>query len=52
MLYNMISAGLKPYLHLKPKPFTMANRGFDSIDELFDTAADVETPPQHYHKLQ
>jgi len=48
MLYDIIWAGLKAYLDLKLRPFTKANRIFDSIDELFDTAADVETPPQNY----
>jgi len=52
MLYDMIWAGLKPYLHPKLRPFTKANRRFDSIDELFDTVADLETPPQNYDKQQ
>jgi hypothetical protein len=52
MLYDMIWAGLKPYLHPKLRPFTKANGRFDSIDELFDTAADVETPPRNYDKQQ
>jgi hypothetical protein len=52
MLYDMIWAGLKPYLHPNLRPLTKANGRFDSIDELFDTAADVETPPRHYEKQQ
>jgi len=44
MLYDMIWAGLKPYLWPKLRPFTKTNGRFDSIDELFDRAADVETP--------
>jgi hypothetical protein len=52
MLYNIIWAGLKPYLHAKLRPFTKANGRFDSIDELFDTVADVETPPRNYDKQQ
>jgi len=52
MLYDMIWAGLKPYLHRKLSPFTKANGRFNSIDELFDTAAVVETPPRTYDKQQ
>jgi len=52
MLYDMIWAGLKPYLHPKLRPFTKANGRFDSIDELFDTAAVIETPPRNYDKQQ
>jgi len=48
MLYDVIWAGLKPYLHPKLRPFTNASRGFDSIDELFDTTADIEAPPPNY----
>jgi hypothetical protein len=47
MLYNMIWARLKSYLHPKLRPFTKANGRFDSIDELFNTAVDVETPPRN-----
>jgi hypothetical protein len=52
MLYDMIWAGLKPYLHPRLWPFTKANGRFDSIDEVFDTAADFGTPPQNYDKQQ
>jgi len=44
MLYDMIWAGLKPYLWLKLMPFTKTNGRFDSMEELCDQAADVETP--------
>jgi len=44
MLYDMIWAGLKPYLWPKLRHFTKTNGRFDSIDEPFDRAADVETP--------
>jgi len=47
----MIWAGLKPELHPKVTPFTEENGMFDSIDELFDRAADVETKPQKYDQL-
>jgi len=50
MLYDMIWAGLKPYLNPKLRPFTKANSRFDSIDELFDTGVHVETPPRNYYK--
>jgi hypothetical protein len=52
ILDHMIWAGLKPYLHPKLRPFTKAKGRFDSIDELFDTAAVVETPPPNYDKQQ
>ena len=48
----MIWAGLKPELHPKVRPFTNEDGMFDSIDELFDRAADVETKPQNYDKSQ
>jgi hypothetical protein len=41
--YDMIWAGLKPELHPKVRPFTNEDRMFDSMDELFDGAADAET---------
>jgi len=44
MLYDMIWAGLKPYLWLKLRPITKVNGILDSIDELFDRAADDQTP--------
>jgi len=44
ILYDMIWAGLKPYLWPKLRPFTKTNGKFDSIDELFDRVADIETP--------
>ena len=50
--YHMIWAGLKPELHPKVRPFTNEDGMFDSIDELFDRAADVETKPQKYDKSQ
>ena len=52
MLYDMIWAGLKPYLHPKLSRFPKANGRFNSIDDLFDTGADVETPPQNHDKQQ
>jgi len=52
MLYDMIRAALKAYLHPKYRPCTKAKMTFDSIDELFDTAGDVETPPRNYDKQQ
>ena len=50
--YDMIWAGLKPELHPKVKPFTNEDGMFDSIGELFDRAADVESKPQKYNKSQ
>jgi len=44
MLYDMIWAGLKPYLWPKLRPFTKTNGRLDSINELFNRAANVETP--------
>jgi hypothetical protein len=52
ILYDMIWAGLKPYLHPKLRPFTKANGRFDWIDKLFDTAADVGLPPMNSDKQQ
>jgi hypothetical protein len=52
MLYDTIWAGLKPYLHPKLRRFTKANGRFDSMDELFDRAADLETQPRNYDKQQ
>ena len=49
-LYDMVWAGLKADLLPKLKPFTKANGKFNSIDELFDRAADVETEPEEYDK--
>jgi len=46
MLYDMIWEGLKSYYWLELKPFTKTIGRFDSIDELFHRAADVETPRQ------
>jgi len=48
----MILVGIQPKLHPNVKPYTNAERMFDSIDELFDRAADVETKPQKYDKSQ
>jgi hypothetical protein len=48
----MVWAGLKADLLPRLKPFTKANRKFNSIDELFDRAADVETEPEKYDKQQ
>jgi hypothetical protein len=48
--YHMIWAGLKPELHPKVKPFTNEDGMVDSMDELFNRAADVETIPQKYDK--
>jgi hypothetical protein len=48
----MIWAGLKPELHPKIRLCSNEDRMFESIDELFDRAADVETKPQKYHKSQ
>jgi len=54
MLYSMIWSGLKEYLLPKIKPFTDQSGRFNNIDELFDRAADVESPPkadkQHQQK--
>jgi hypothetical protein len=50
--YHMIWVGLKPELHPKVRPFNNKDRMIDSIDELFDRAADVETKPQEYDKSQ
>jgi len=50
--YHMICAGLKPELHPTVRPITNEDGMFDSIDELFDRAADVETKPQKYDKSQ
>jgi hypothetical protein len=52
MLYDMVWAGLKAELLPKLKPFTKADGKFNSIDKLFDQAADVETEPEKYDKLQ
>jgi len=52
MLYDMVWAGLKADLLPRLKPFTKANGKFNSIDELFDRAADVETEPEKYDKQQ
>jgi len=43
---------LKADLLPKLKPFTKENEKFNSIDELFDRAADVETEPEQYDKQQ
>jgi hypothetical protein len=48
----MIWIGLKPELHPKVRPFNNKDRMIDSIDELFDRAADIETKPQEYGKSQ
>ena len=48
----MIWAGLKPELHPIIRPFSNEDGMFDSIDERFDRAADVETKPQKYDKSQ
>jgi len=50
--YHMIWSGLKPELHPIIRPFSNETGMFDSIDELFDRAADVETKPQKYDKSQ
>ena len=52
MLYNMVWAGLKADLLPKLKPFTKENGNFNSIVELVDRAADVETEPEKYDKQQ
>jgi hypothetical protein len=52
MLYDMIWAGLKPYLHPKLRPCTKANGRFNSIGELLDTVADIESPLQKYDQQQ
>jgi hypothetical protein len=52
MLYNMVWAGLKADVLPTPKPFTKENGKFNSIDELCDRAADVETEPEKYDKQQ
>jgi len=52
ILYDMVWAGLKADLQPKLKPFTKANRKFNSIEELFDRAADVETEPEKYDMQQ
>jgi len=52
MLYDMVWAGLKANLLPKLKPFTKENGKFNSIDELFDRAADVETELEKYDKQQ
>jgi len=52
MLYDMVWAGLKADLLPKLKPFTKENGKFNSIDELFEPAADVETEPEKYNKQQ
>jgi hypothetical protein len=46
MLYGMIWSGLKEYLLPKIKPFTDESGRFNTIDELFDRAVDVESPPK------
>jgi len=43
LLYNMVWAGLKADFLPKLKPFPKVKGKFNSIDELFDWAADVET---------
>jgi len=50
MLYNMDWVGLKADLLPTLKPFTKENGKFNSIDELFDQAADLETQPEEYNK--
>ena len=52
MLYDMIWAGLRANLLPKLKPLTKANGKFNSIDEHFDRAADVENEPEKYDKQQ
>jgi len=52
MLYNMGWGGLKADSLPKLKPFTNADGKFNSIDELFDRAADVETELERDDKLQ
>ena len=52
MLYDMVWAESKANLLTKLKPFTKANGKFNSFDELFDRAADVETEPEKYDKQQ
>jgi hypothetical protein len=51
MLYNVVWAGLKPYLWPKLGPFTKVNGRFDSIDQLFNRAADLETPRKSEKQL-
>jgi len=46
MLYGMVWSGLKEYLVPKIKPFTDESGRFNTIDELFDRAEDVESPPK------
>jgi len=48
MLYDMVWAGLKANLLPTLKPFTKENGKFNSIDEVFDRAADVETEAEPY----
>ena len=52
MLYDMVWAGLMANLLPKLKPFTKENGKFNSIEEHFDRAADVETEPEKYDKQQ
>jgi len=52
MLYDMIWAGMKVDQLPQLKLFTNVGGNFDSIDELFDRAADVETQPEKYGKQQ
>jgi hypothetical protein len=50
MLYDMVSVGLKADQQPKLKPFANENGKFNSIDELFDRAANVETELEKYDK--
>ena len=50
MLYDMVWAGFLAGLLPRLKPFTKANWKLNSIDELFDQAADVETEPEKCDK--
>jgi hypothetical protein len=52
MLHDSVRAGLKADLLPKLKPFTKENGKFNSIDELFDRAADVKTEPEKHHNRQ
>jgi len=48
MLYNMVWAGLEADLLPKLKPCTKVNGKLNSIDKLFDQAADVESDLTQY----
>ena len=52
MLYDMVWVRLKAYILPKLKRLTKSGGELNSIDELFDRAADVETQLETFNKQQ